>query len=139
VLAATNYPWDLDDALIRRLEKRVYIPLPTADGRRALFDIYFRSIRLADDVDLQEFARRTDGYSGADIESLCKSAAMMPFRSIDQKTCATTGEYAQRVNEAAKLPILHEHVAKALENCRSSVNPRDIQRYETYQIEFGST
>ncbi len=39
VLGATNRPWDLDEALRRRLEKRIYIPLPTAKGRRALMDI----------------------------------------------------------------------------------------------------
>jgi katanin p60 ATPase-containing subunit A1 len=48
VLAATNRPWDLDDALRRRLEKRIYIPLPTKEGRAELFRINMRGVTLAE-------------------------------------------------------------------------------------------
>ena len=52
VLAATNRPFDLDEALRRRLEKRIYIPLPNEGGLRQLFDINLKGMKLADDVDL---------------------------------------------------------------------------------------
>lgn len=48
VLAATNRPWDLDDALRRRLEKRIYIPLPTQEGREELFRINMKGVTLAE-------------------------------------------------------------------------------------------
>lgn len=51
VLAATNRPWDLDEAIRRRLEKRVYIPLPTAAGRSQLFTINLKEVEVSDDVD----------------------------------------------------------------------------------------
>jgi katanin p60 ATPase-containing subunit A1 len=57
VLGATNFPWAIDEALRRRLEKRIYIPLPTPEGRRKLLDISLRSVKLADDVDKDELAR----------------------------------------------------------------------------------
>ena len=46
VLAATNFPWDIDEALRRRLEKRIYIPLPTLEGREALLKVYLSIIYL---------------------------------------------------------------------------------------------
>lgn len=80
VLAATNRPQDLDEAIRRRLEKRIYIPLPTANGREQLFKINLRGIRVADDVNWEELIRITDGYSGADLANVCRDAAMMPLR-----------------------------------------------------------
>lgn len=72
VLAATNFPWDIDEALRRRLEKRIYIPLPTLEGREALLKINLREVRLDSDVDLTKIARQLEGYSGADITNVCR-------------------------------------------------------------------
>ena len=99
VLAATNFPWDIDEALRRRLEKRIYIPLPTrkhtftnvflfytfylhylnkiifcstGEGRLVLLRINLREVKVADDVDLDEIAEQLDGYSGADITNVCR-------------------------------------------------------------------
>ena len=80
VLAATNRPWDLDEAIRRRLEKRIYIPLPPADGRRQLFEINLKGIELGDDINFEKMVELTDGYSGADIANVCRDAAMMPLR-----------------------------------------------------------
>nr|KAI8765054.1 katanin p60 ATPase-containing subunit A1 [Biomphalaria glabrata] len=80
VLAATNFPWDLDEALRRRLEKRIYIPLPDALGRRQLLDINLKDVEKAEGLNLNEIADLLDGYSGADITCVCRDAAMMSFR-----------------------------------------------------------
>lgn len=80
VLAATNRPQDLDDAIRRRLEKRIYIPLPTEVGREQLFKINLRGISVDPDIDWAEMVRITDGYSGADLANVCRDAAMMPLR-----------------------------------------------------------
>lgn len=82
VLAATNFPWELDEAMRRRLEKRVYIPLPDEAARPALFEINLDGIDRAPDLDLAALARRTDGYSGADITNICRDASMMSMRRI---------------------------------------------------------
>lgn len=80
VLAATNRPWDLDEAFRRRLEKRIYIPLPNEGGRKQLFDINLKNVRLDEDVAFDSLVKKTKGYSGADISNVCRDAAMMPLR-----------------------------------------------------------
>lgn len=72
VLAATNFPWDIDEALRRRLEKRIYIPLPSDEGREALLKINLREVKVDDSVDLGDIAGKLDGYSGADITNVCR-------------------------------------------------------------------
>jgi len=82
VLAATNTPWDLDEALRRRLEKRIYIPLPDEEGRKALFSINMKKVELDNDVNLDELAAKSMGYSGADVANVCRDASMMSVRRL---------------------------------------------------------
>lgn len=62
VLAATNFPWDIDEALRRRLEKRIYIPLPNMEGRESLLKINLRDVRLDPSVNLTYIAKKLEGY-----------------------------------------------------------------------------
>merc|ERR1719374_411307 len=80
VLAATNFPWDLDEALRRRLEKRIYIPLPCDVGIQALLKINLKEVKLGEDVSIEEVAKKLEGYSGADITNVCRDAAMQSMR-----------------------------------------------------------
>jgi len=70
VLGATNFPWQLDEALRRRLEKRIYIPLPDLSARKELLEINLRSVKLDSSVNMEELSKRMEGYSGADITSV---------------------------------------------------------------------
>ena len=70
----------MDEAIRRRLEKRIYIPLPNEIGREELFKINLKGMPVADDVDWKELIKMTDGYSGADLANVCRDAAMMPLR-----------------------------------------------------------
>ena len=60
VLAATNFPWDIDEALRRRLEKRIYIPLPNEEGREALLAINLKEVEKTPDLDINEIALRLE-------------------------------------------------------------------------------
>ncbi|KRH23518.1 hypothetical protein GLYMA_13G361600v4 [Glycine max] len=80
VLAATNCPWDIDEALRRRLEKRIYIPLPNFESRKELIRINLRTVEVAPDVNIDEVARRTEGYSGDDLTDVCRDASMNGMR-----------------------------------------------------------
>merc|ERR1719350_278787 len=80
VLATSNAPWDLDEALRRRLEKRIFVPLPDAAGRLRMFKSHLRDMRISDDVDFEALAARTERYSGADVQLICREASMNPMR-----------------------------------------------------------
>lgn len=84
VMAASNIPWELDVALLRRLEKRVIVSLPTLEARIQMLKNHL-SDRIAPNVDLFTIATATEGYSGADLELLCREAAMMPVRRLITK------------------------------------------------------
>ena len=72
VLGATNHPWDLDDAMRRRLEKRIYIPLPDLDTREQLLKINLKDVSMDTAVDLHSIAAQLEGYSGSDITNVCR-------------------------------------------------------------------
>jgi transitional endoplasmic reticulum ATPase len=84
VIAATNIPNALDPALRRpgRFDREIAIPIPDRPGRLAIFEIYTRGMPLAKDVDLARLADITHGFVGADIEALCREAAMVCVRRI---------------------------------------------------------
>ena len=88
-LGATNLPWELDSAMLRRLEKRIQIPLPSAEGRRRIFETLLDGHDggpvAAGDVDFAAMARETDGFSGADVALVCKEAAMRPLRRLMER------------------------------------------------------
>jgi transitional endoplasmic reticulum ATPase len=102
VLAATNRPDIVDPAVLRpgRFDRLIYVPEPNEAGRLQIFKIHSVGIPLAKDVNLQEMARTTKGYSGADIQSVCREAAMIALRgNIDSKevSFANFQEALQRI------------------------------------------
>ncbi|CAN1353288.1 Outer mitochondrial transmembrane helix translocase, partial [Linum perenne] len=85
VLAATNRPFDLDEAVIRRLPRRLMVNLPDATNRGKILKVILAKEELAADVDLESVASMTDGYSGSDLKNLCVTAAHCPIREILEK------------------------------------------------------
>ncbi|MEM7629566.1 MAG: CDC48 family AAA ATPase [Planctomycetota bacterium] len=84
VIAATNLPNSIDPALRRpgRFDREIEIPIPDAGGRRQILDIHTRGMPLRDDVELGELASIAHGYVGADLEALCREAAMSCLRRV---------------------------------------------------------
>ncbi|XP_050109841.1 cell division control protein 48-like isoform X2 [Malus sylvestris] len=85
VLAATNRPFDLDEAVIRRLPRRLMVNLPDAQNREKILRVVLAKEDLETDVDLEAVANMTDGYSGSDLKNLCVAAAHLPIREILEK------------------------------------------------------
>ncbi|CAM9574357.1 unnamed protein product [Phaeothamnion confervicola] len=144
VLAATNTPWDLDEALRRRLEKRIYIPLPTKVGRKELFRINLGDVEADDDVDLDRLADITDGYSGADIANVCRDAAMMSVRRIMDEarrqglTGAAIQQHVMNMKEQLASAVSMSDFLTAVGKVNKSVGTADLERYEQWMAEFGS-
>jgi SpoVK/Ycf46/Vps4 family AAA+-type ATPase len=76
VIGATNKPWDLDWAFIRRFQKRILVPLPDHNTRVNMLKFYTGNLQTEKDVDLHELARLSEGFSGSDIRDVCQSAQL---------------------------------------------------------------
>ena len=109
VVAATNRPQALDPALLRpgRLEVHVHIPLPDVSGREEILGVHCRHTPLAPDVDLGALAEATPGFSGAELEGLCREAAMAALRE-DINGCSTVTS----AHFAAALRTMTAHQAR---------------------------
>lgn len=100
VLAATNRPFDLDEAIIRRFERRIMVGLPTAENREMILKTLLAKEKV-EDLDFKELAAMTEGYSGSDLKNLCVTAAYRPVRELIQEERKKDMEKKKR-EEAAK-------------------------------------
>ncbi|EGR29923.1 katanin p60 subunit a, putative [Ichthyophthirius multifiliis] len=140
VLAATNRPWDLDEALRRRLEKRILIPLPSILGRKQMFEICMKKINCRADIDWDEIVRKTEGYSGADIALVCREASFMPMRDIlKQEGGFKNIENINNLAQNGETPLSQSDFERAIKNVNKSVSNDDLENFEKWMIEFGST
>ncbi|TWW68348.1 Katanin p60 ATPase-containing subunit A1 [Takifugu flavidus] len=136
VLAATNFPWDIDEALRRRLEKRIYIPLPSTKGRVELLRINLKELELASDVDLDKIAEKLEGYSGADITNVCRDASLMAMRRRIEGL--SPEEIRNLSKDEMHMPTTMEDFESALRKVSKSVSVADLEKYEKWIEEFGS-
>eukprot|EP00931_Biecheleriopsis_adriatica_P041578 TRINITY_DN23755_c0_g2_i1.p1 TRINITY_DN23755_c0_g2~~TRINITY_DN23755_c0_g2_i1.p1 ORF type:complete len:448 (-),score=79.16 TRINITY_DN23755_c0_g2_i1:32-1375(-) len=165
VLGATNTPWDLDAAIRRRFEKRIYIPLPDLEARVRLLEIHLGDTPHAiSPEDLREIGARTEGFSGADISILTRDALFEPVRRIQRaKTfqrvtkagpdgapkqywtpCSPGAEGAvektlMQVPADELLPpnVLLSDYEAALEKTRPSVSQKDLKVHEEFTQTYG--
>ncbi|KQK01924.1 uncharacterized protein LOC100831043 isoform X2 [Brachypodium distachyon] len=82
ILGATNRPFDLDDAVIRRLPRRIYVGLPDAQNRMKILKILLAKENLESDFKFDELANATEGYSGSDLKNLCIASAYRPVQEL---------------------------------------------------------
>ncbi|XP_011035457.1 PREDICTED: katanin p60 ATPase-containing subunit A-like 2 [Populus euphratica] len=136
VLAATNLPWELDAAMLRRLEKRILVPLPEPEARAAMFEELLPSQPDEEKLPYDLMVERTEGFSGSDIRLLCKEAAMQPLRRI--MTLLEDTEEVVPDDELPKVgPIRPEDIEAALKNTRPSAHLH-AHRYEKFNADYGS-
>lgn len=83
-------PWELDMALLRRLEKRILVNLPCKDARKDMVRKLLSTQPTAVDLDFDGYADKLEGYSGSDIRLVCKEAAMKPLRRLMKDIEAAT-------------------------------------------------
>jgi len=144
VLAATNTPWSLDEALRRRLEKRVYIPLPDVEGRTELFKINMKGIEMDPDVMVDELAEKSVGYSGADVANVCRDASMMSVRRLmEQARKQGLGREQMQAllkeqKQALQTAVSRDDFLMALSKVNRSVSDNDLLRYSEWMEMYGS-
>ncbi|VVA25030.1 PREDICTED: spastin [Prunus dulcis] len=131
VIGATNKPQELDDAVLRRLVKRVYIPLPDLTARRLLLRHKLKGQAFSlPSGDLERLARETEGYSGSDLQALCEEAAMMPIREL--------GENILTIKANQVRPLRYEDFQKAMTVIRPSLSKSKWEELERWNEDFGS-
>ncbi|HME54617.1 MAG TPA: ATP-binding protein [Candidatus Lokiarchaeia archaeon] len=131
VLGATNRPWDLDPGFLRRFEKRIYIPLPDLESRREIYKIHTKGVDLARDVNFDELARISVGYSGSDISLVAREAIMVPLRELDISSAIVKDS---KVNLR---PVTRKDFLNALEVQKPVSTPEDVKHFKDWSEEFG--
>ncbi|AJU53989.1 BMC_2a_G0015140.mRNA.1.CDS.1 [Saccharomyces cerevisiae] len=132
VLAATNLPWSIDEAARRRFVRRQYIPLPEDQTRHVQFKkLLSHQKHTLTESDFDELVKITEGYSGSDITSLAKDAAMGPLRDLGDKLLETEREMIR--------PIGLVDFKNSLEYIKPSVSQDGLVKYEKWASQFGSS
>jgi len=128
VIGSTNKPWTLDTPFIRRFQKRIYVPPPGYRERLGIFKLYTSRLRLSSDVDLEELARLTEGFSGSDILDVCQSVQLR----VNSELFELGG------NDKSSLPrkITMRDFLEVLEKRKPSISEASLEAYENWFSKF---
>jgi SpoVK/Ycf46/Vps4 family AAA+-type ATPase len=130
VMGATNRPQDLDEAAIRRMPQRVYIPLPDAATRRVALEKLLASTRHAlTGAELDWAVGACEGYSQSDLRNLCQQAAMEPLRELGPGILTASSDGIR--------PVGRRDFEAALKYARPSVDQASLRLYEQFRQKFG--
>jgi spastin len=135
-VGATNLPWDLDEAVLRRMVKRIYVPLPEAESRASLIRHLLSKQGPAGQhmsaSQLNAIVSMTEGYSGSDLSAVCQEAALGPIREIAIDRLKTV-----KADEVR--PIQPQDFGAALRMIRPSVSPDSLEQFRKWSDQFGIT
>ena len=141
VMGETNRPWDLDEALRRRFEKRIYIPLPNEKGRQQLFYLNMKKIDISKDVNANELVALTKYYSGSEISNICREAALI---NLKRELFANKGKNLedlvknQDFMNKIRAPITMNDFMSVIKNICRCFSEKDLQMYDEWTKEFPS-
>ncbi|KAM7538368.1 hypothetical protein Aperf_G00000071241 [Anoplocephala perfoliata] len=132
LIGATNRPQELDEAARRRFVKRLYVPLPCENARREIVKRLIKEQKHnLTPGDLDAIAAKSEGFSGADVASLCREAAMGPIRGLPFEVIQSIP--CQDVPSVG----MHDFLA-AFRHVKASVSPSDLEQYISWNQQYGS-
>lgn len=132
VVGATNKPWALDEAFIRRFQKRIYVPPPNIDARLEMFQIYSRNIALTNDVDFTELARLTEGRTGSDVRDI--------FQAVQTRVVREFFENNLGSDPAAKpRQIMMADFREAIISRKTTVSEENLARFQKWSESFSAS
>ncbi|MFX1340164.1 MAG: AAA family ATPase [Promethearchaeota archaeon] len=133
VLGATNRPWDLDNAMLSRFEKKVYVPLPDVPARAGIFKIHTAGVNTSlTDEDFIELAVRTENYSGRDISNVCREVIMLPIRELDMGGLLDNSDKEVKVRD-----VNLNDFKKTLKRVKPMTSKAILKQYEDWKDEYG--
>jgi katanin p60 ATPase-containing subunit A1 len=139
VLAATNHPWDLDEALRRRLEKRIHVPLPDEQARKDMINLNLKDVKVSENVDISSWASKTEGYSGDDIRILCREASMAPMRRLlSSKSPQEISALRAKEGQLELEEVTDKDMYDAFQSINPSVSDKDLENFQAWGEQFGS-
>jgi len=126
VVGATNRPFDLDEAVLRRFVSRIFLPLPNDVARMKMIKNNFKNVKHAlSDSEFKKIAKATEGYSFADLKTICQEAAMGPLREYGYEKLATI--------KKEDLPaVVLQDFKSAIAKVQPSVSKKSIAEYEKW-------
>lgn len=135
IMGATNKPWDLDDAVVSRFQKRIYVPLPDDRARRAILQIHLEGADISE-INMSSLVERTGGFSGRDLASLCRQVITNMVReqnpNIERLTVKELESYSLKYRS-----LQVKDFDSAFEKIKPTTHPKDIEKYEGWRKEFG--
>ncbi len=136
IIAATNRPDIVDPALLRpgRFDRMLLVPPPDLEARKQIFRIHTKKTPLAEDVKLDELARKTEGYTGADIASICNTAVMLSIKEHIGK--AKDPEDAKK--KAKGLKVAKRHFDEAMQKVKP-ISSQELRMYERFSQQFSDS
>lgn len=120
IMVATNRPFDLDDAVLRRLPRRLLVDLATEEDRLSILKIHLKDEVLDESVDLAEIARRTPLYSGSDLKNLSVSAALACVR--DENEAAAQHQGDEPYQYPPRRTLTSRHFERGMEEISASIS-----------------
>jgi len=120
IMVATNRPFDLDDAVLRRLPRRLLVDLPVEKDREAILKIHLKDEILDESVSLPKLARDTPFYSGSDLKNISVAAALACIREENNAAAKHTGDEPYKYPE--KRILTKQHFDRALEEISASIS-----------------
>lgn len=158
IIAATNCPWDLDSAILRRFQKRIYVPLPSSEDRLELFQLFTRTIPIiTTPEESKKLIQVSEGFSGSDISSLVQDALNIPLTELQETPIwnkTADGFYEPLGNENSSVnienicmnelknlpacsvrarPVSVSDFLEAAKNFQVTVTPNDLKKYEMFK------
>uniref|UniRef100_A0A672LPF6 Spastin-like n=1 Tax=Sinocyclocheilus grahami TaxID=75366 RepID=A0A672LPF6_SINGR len=133
VMGATNRPQELDEAVLRRFAKRIYVALPTEETRlKLLKNLLSKHRNTLSQKELSQLARMTEGYSGSDLTSLAKDAALGPIRELRP-------EQVRNIPAGEMRDIRFSDFEDSLKRIKRSVSPQTLDQYVRWNRQYGDT
>eukprot|EP00038_Savillea_parva_P030970 m.81943 g.81943 ORF g.81943 m.81943 type:complete len:515 (-) comp9433_c0_seq1:60-1604(-) len=131
VMGATNLPWEIDEAGLRRFTKRIYIRMPSGPDRGELLKVLLKGSQYSlSSSDFNEICRKTKNYSNSDLNALARDAALGPIRAL--------GTNVHGVDPKSVRPINKSDFLVALTNIRPSTTPDSIRQFDEWAAEYGA-
>jgi SpoVK/Ycf46/Vps4 family AAA+-type ATPase len=129
LIGCTNCPWDIDDAIMRRFQRRIYIPLPDPETRNSVLQslLHKSAPHSVSTEQLRQLVEKTEGYSCSDLTSVASDAAFGPLRSVGGI------KEISIVHPSDIRPVNYKDYLIALQNYPKSLSETSLQRYTEWE------